>query len=91
MMCLHHFVVIYNRLLAETETTLLRPLLQLLQCRRYGGARGTLPPNGCLRPPFWFTQNIVFGTSRNDKTMMERGLITFKHNSPMTFSRFFAK
>ena len=27
-----------------------------------------LPPNDCLRPLFWFTQIIVFGTSRSCKT-----------------------
>ena len=41
-------------------------------------------------PPFRFTQITVFGTSLNDKTTHndKKGMITFKHNSPLTFSRF---
>ena len=40
--------------------------------------------------PFWLTKNTAFETSRNDKTkdsqtMMEKGIITFKHNSPLMF------
>ena len=34
-------------------------------------------------------QNTVFGTSRNDKTLVNDGniaIITFKHNFPLTFS-----
>ena len=33
-----------------------------------GGQGCRAPPDGCLCPPFWFTNNTVFGTSRNDKT-----------------------
>ena len=40
----------------------------LKQCRRYGGARGAVPPYRLLVPPFYFTQNTVFGISLNDKT-----------------------
>ena len=65
------------------------PVLSLL-----GGPGGHVSPNECLGPPFWFTQNTVFGTSSNDKTTDndgKKGIITFKHYSPLTFSRFFAK
>ena len=37
------------------------------QCHCYGGQRGPYPPND-LVPPFWFTKNTAFETSRNDKT-----------------------
>ena len=54
-----------------------------LQCRRYGGGGGggrgsRSPPNNCLCPQFWFTQIIVFGTSRNCKTttMVVKGVMT---------------
>ena len=51
-----------------------------MQCRRYWGGRA---------PQFQFTQNTVFATSRNDKTIVNDGniaIITFKHNFPSTFS-----
>ena len=44
--------------------------------------------------PVWFTQNIVFELSRNDKTkqtMMGKGITTFKHSYRLTFSRLYAK
>ena len=44
-----------------------------MQCRRYGRARGAVPPNVCLCSPFWFTQNSVFETLRNDKTTKNDG------------------
>ena len=60
----------------------------LTQCRRYGGS----PTTACALP-FWFSLIAGFGTSRNCKTaaMMVKGVITFKHNSPLKFSWFFAK
>ena len=38
------------------------------QCLRYGGAKGVVLPKRPLMPPFWFTKNTAFETSRNDKT-----------------------
>ena len=36
---------------------------------------------------FQFTQNPVFGTSRNDKTIVnDENILTFKHNFRLTFS-----
>ena len=59
-----------------------------------GGLGGRAPPNDCLCPPFWFTQDTVFGTSRIDKTTCndgKRNNFVIKGNFPLTFSRFFAK
>ena len=42
--------------------------LPLLPGGMGGGKGGLAPPNGCLCPSFRFTLNIVFETSRNDKT-----------------------
>ena len=44
---------------------------------------------GGRAPGFHFTQNTVFATSRNDKTIVNDGNIaitTFKRNFPLTFS-----
>ena len=63
------------------------------QCRRYGGARGSMPPKRLFVPPFRFTQNIILEhhvTTRQQATM-EKGIITFKNNSRLKISRFFAK
>ena len=30
------------------------------QCRRYGGARGAVPPNGCMCPPIKGLLKILF-------------------------------
>ena len=39
------------------------------QYRRYGRAGGDrVPLTAACAPPFWFTKNTIFGTSRNDKT-----------------------
>ena len=59
------------------------------------GGKGGRTPYRPLLPPFWLTKNTAFETSRNDKTtdsqtMTEKGIITFKHNSPLMFFRFFA-
>ena len=37
------------------------------------------PPNGCLCPPLWFTENTDFGTSHNNKTTESDGKIVV-HN-----------
>ena len=43
-------------------------------------------------PPFWFTKNTAFETSRNDKTTDNDGKTSrSKHYSRLTFSQFFAK
>ena len=37
----------------------------MAQCRRYVGAKVVVPLlTTAYAPPFWFTQNTVFGTSR---------------------------
>ena len=62
------------------------------QCRRYGGGKGGHTPQQPLVPPFWLTKNTAFehhATTRQ-QTMMENGIITFKHNYPLMFFRFFA-
>ena len=63
------------------------------QCRRYGEARGAVPPNDCLCPPFWFIQNAFLGhrVTTRQQAIMEKGIIIFKHDSRLKFSRLFAK
>ena len=53
-----------------------------------GAQGGCAPLTTACAPPFWFTQITIFGTSRNCKTttMMAKGVIMFKHNSPLKFS-----
>ena len=48
---------------------------------------GRAPLTTACAPQFGFTLITVFGTSRNCKTttMMVKGAITFKHNSPLDF------
>ena len=61
------------------------------QCRRYGVAWPPLA--SAYAPPFWFTQNTViehYATTKQ-RTMMEKEIIMFQHNTPWMFSRFFAK
>ena len=64
------------------------------QCRRYGGARGAVPPlTTACAPPFWFIQN-AFSEHRvttRQQAIMEKGIIIFKHDSRLKFSRLFAK
>ena len=62
------------------------------QCRRYGGARGAIPPNDCLCPPFWFIQNafLEHRVTTRQQVIMEKGIIIFKHDSRVKFSRLFA-
>ena len=48
-----------------------------------GGAGGSvLPVTAACASSFWFTQNTVFGTSFNDKTLDNDGKMnnSFKHN-----------
>ena len=55
---------------SETRVTVLPFQNQrYLQYRRYGGLAR---PNGCLCPPFSFTQNTVFETSLNKTTNNDR-------------------
>ena len=58
-----------------------------------GGGRGALPPYNCLCLPISVYSEYVFGASRNDKITgnNEEGIITFKDNPLLKFSRFFAK
>ena len=65
------------------------------QCRRYGELWGGVsPPNGCLcPPPSLVYSSTVFGASRNETTHNDgkrNNYCMFKHNSSLTFSRFFA-
>ena len=58
-----------------------------------GGQGGRAPLTTACAPPFWCTQITVFGTPRNCKTttMMVKGVIMFKHDSPLKFSSFVTK
>ena len=68
------------------------------QCRRYGGwelgeAGGLYPLNGHLCPHFGLLKILLLehhGMTRQ-QTMMEKEIITSKHNSPLIFFQFFAK
>ena len=55
-----------------------------------GGQGGCAPPNDCLSPPFWFTQNtfLEHHVTTRSQAMMEKGIITFKDNSRLKFSPF---
>ena len=62
------------------------------QCRHYAGQRGPYPPNGRLCPHFGLLKILLLKHHvTRQQTMMEKGIITFKHNSPLMFFRFFAK
>ena len=64
------------------------------QCRRYGGASSAVSPlTTTCAPPFRFTQNafLEHHVTTRQQTMMEKGIITFKHDSRLKFSRLFAK
>ena len=64
--------------------------------RRCGSAvarpGGRVPPNDCLCPHFGLLR-IPFGASRNDITTSNngKGIVSFKNNSCLKFSGFFAK
>ena len=52
------------------------------------------PTNDCLcRPPFWFIQNAFLDhrVTTRQQAIMEKGIIIFKHDSRLKFSRLFAK
>ena len=55
--------------------------------------RGAIPPNGCLCPIFGLLKILFLEhhATTKQQPMMEKGIITFKHNSLSTFFRFFAK
>ena len=58
-----------------------------------GGKKGPYPPNGRLFPRFGLLKILLLkhhATTRQ-QTTMEKGIITFKHNFPLMFFRFFAK
>ena len=58
-----------------------------------GGQKGRYPPNGRLCPHFGLLKLLLLkhhATTRL-QTMMEKRIITLKHNYPLTFFRFFAK
>ena len=66
----------------------------MIQCSRYGRARGGMPPRRLLvPPPFRFTQITVLEhhSITREHRMMDKGIITFKQNSPLKFSRYFPK
>ena len=59
-----------------------------------GGGRGACPPFTASCSPQFGLFKILFlehQVTTRQQTMMEKGIITFKHNSPWTFSRFFPK
>ena len=53
------------------------------------------PTNDCLSPlpPFWFIQNafLEHRVTTRQQAIMEKGIIIFKHDSRLKFSRLFAK
>ena len=52
------------------------------------------PTNDCLcPPPFWFNQNAFLDhrVTTRQQAIMEKGIIIFKHDSRLKFSRLFAK
>ena len=65
-----------------------------VQCRRYEGAKrgrahltdAYAPHLGLLKILFWEHHSMT-----RQHTMMEKGIIAFKHYCPLTLSRFFAK
>ena len=64
------------------------------QCRRYDEARGAVPHERLLvPPPFWFIQNAFLDhrVTTRQQAIMEKGIIIFKHDSRLKFSRLFAK
>ena len=67
---------------------------EYFQCRRYGGPGGAVPTlmTTCA-PHFWFTLNtsLEHHATARQLAITEKGIITFKLNSCLKFSRFFAK
>ena len=54
-----------------------------------------VPPRttACALPPFWFIQNAFLDhrVTTRQQAIMEKGIIIFKHDSRLKFSRLFAK
>ena len=58
------------------------------------GPRCAVPPlTTACAPPFWFTQNafLEHHVTTRQQVIMEKGMIIFKHNFRLKFSRLFAK
>ena len=58
-----------------------------------GGPGGTVPPLTAACTPYLGLLKILLlehYSMARQHTMLEKGIITFKHNSPLTFFRFFA-
>ena len=67
---------------------------RVVQCRRYrGGLGGPCPPNDCLCPPISVDSKsfLEHHVPTTQQTTIEKEMITFRDNSRMKFSRFFAK
>ena len=66
---------------------------QLRLYERGRGQGGRFFPNDRSCPPFRFTQNTFSNhhVTTRKQTLMEKEIITFKHNSGLKFSQFFAK
>ena len=75
--------------LRRNSASIMKDLILTPSAVATGGPGEAVPPltTACV-PPFWFIQITVFETSHNGKTttMMVKGVITFKHNSPLKFS-----
>ena len=59
-----------------------------------GGAGGTVPPLTTACSPYFGSFKILFlehHVTARQQPMIEKVIIRFKHNSPLKFSRFFAK
>ena len=58
-----------------------------------GGKRGVSPLTVPCAPPFDLLKRLFleYHATTRQQTMMEKGKIMFKHNSRLTFSRFFEK
>ena len=78
---------------SQRRSTVLGQTTIYLFYQYHKGGRPPPPPNDCLRPPFGFTQNAFLDhhVTTRQQTKIEIGIITFKHNSRLKFSRFLAK
>ena len=73
MQALHYSVVMKRKLSKKAKLSIFKTVFDPILTYGHAeplprGARGRAPHNGCLCPEFWFAQDTVFGTSRNDKT-----------------------
>ena len=68
-------------------------LVTAMQCHRYGGLGGRDPQTTACAPPFRFAQNTFSErhVMTSQQVIIEKEIITFKDNSRLKFSRFFAK